>query len=271
MKEIKKYFQVPITITKIDAGLTNQNFKIIANQNQKYMAKIYSKIVQNNEFAVSDLVQDFDAKVFYIDKNIKITNWINFEEINAQNLTNTKIEKIAQVIKKLHTQKIKSDVNFNPFSIYKSYLKQIINPFIDYNAFAFVVKKAQNIASTREAILCHNDLVLANFLNAKNRMYLIDWEYAGNNDPIFDVSSFLTENNLYYTFWKDIFLKYYFQKLPIPIKDIEIWHQYQSLMFLAWSNLFYEKTKKQVYIDIALMFIKNINRQFKQNLVIKNI
>ena len=270
MKEIKKYFQEPITIIKTDAGLTNQNFKITTDKNQKYMAKVYSKIVQNNEVAVNNLIRDFDAKVFYIDKNIKITNWINFEAIKADNLTSGVIKKMAQVIKKLHAKKITSDVSFNPFTIYKSYLKKIINPFIDYNAFAFVVKKAQNIASKRKAILCHNDLVLANFLDANDRMYLIDWEYAGNNDPLFDVSSFLTENNLYHTSWKDIFLKHYFQESPILLKDIEIWHQYQSLMFLAWSNLFYEKTKKQVYIDIALMFIKNINRQFQQNLEIKN-
>lgn len=43
-------------------------------------------------------------------------------------------------------------------------------------------------ASTREeTTCCHNDIICANII-AGNRLRLIDWEYAGANDPYFDLA-----------------------------------------------------------------------------------
>ena len=39
----------------------------------------------------------------------------------------------------------------------------------------------------------HNDPVPENFLNTKERMYLLDWEFAGNNDPMWDLGDLSVE------------------------------------------------------------------------------
>jgi thiamine kinase-like enzyme len=36
---------------------------------------------------------------------------------------------------------------------------------------------------------CHNDLIAANFLQGKDRLYLLDWEYAGMGDPFVDLGN----------------------------------------------------------------------------------
>jgi len=44
--------------------------------------------------------------------------------------------------------------------------------------------------------LCHNDLHHLNLLDDGTRLWLVDWEYGGRGNPLFDVASFLTLHDL---------------------------------------------------------------------------
>jgi thiamine kinase-like enzyme len=43
---------------------------------------------------------------------------------------------------------------------------------------------------------CHNDLLNANFLRDGDRLWLLDWEYAGMNDRYFDLANLTVNNGL---------------------------------------------------------------------------
>ncbi|MFN2627875.1 MAG: phosphotransferase [Gaiellaceae bacterium] len=43
---------------------------------------------------------------------------------------------------------------------------------------------------------CHNDLLAANFVHDGERLWLVDWEYAGMGDPYFDLANFAVNNGL---------------------------------------------------------------------------
>ncbi len=47
-----------------------------------------------------------------------------------------------------------------------------------------------------ELVFGHNDLLPANFLLDSNRMWLIDWDYAGFNSPLFDLGGLAANNGL---------------------------------------------------------------------------
>ncbi|MDG1860759.1 MAG: phosphotransferase, partial [SAR324 cluster bacterium] len=40
---------------------------------------------------------------------------------------------------------------------------------------------------------CHCDPLAENFLDTGERMYIIDWEYSGNNDPMWDLGDLVIE------------------------------------------------------------------------------
>jgi aminoglycoside phosphotransferase (APT) family kinase protein len=44
--------------------------------------------------------------------------------------------------------------------------------------------------------LCHNDLHHLNVLDDGDQLWLVDWEYGGRGNPLFDVASFLTLHDL---------------------------------------------------------------------------
>ena len=43
---------------------------------------------------------------------------------------------------------------------------------------------------------CHNDLLAANFIDDGDRIWLIDYELSGNNDPCFELGNIAAESNL---------------------------------------------------------------------------
>jgi len=47
-----------------------------------------------------------------------------------------------------------------------------------------------------EPRLCHNDLLAANFIHDGERLWIVDWEYAGMGDPGFDLANFAVNNAL---------------------------------------------------------------------------
>ena len=43
---------------------------------------------------------------------------------------------------------------------------------------------------------CHNDLLTANFIDDGERLWLVDWEYAGMGDRLFDLANFAVNHEL---------------------------------------------------------------------------
>ena len=67
------------------------------------------------------------------------------------------------------------------------------------DAFAGAHETARAIAARRAdqpPRPCHNDLLNANFIDAGDRLVIVDWEYAGMGDPFFDLANFSINHEL---------------------------------------------------------------------------
>jgi thiamine kinase-like enzyme len=69
--------------------------------------------------------------------------------------------------------------------------------------------------SSEGAVLCHNDLLAANFIAAEGDVRLVDWEYAGTGDRYFDLANFAVNNGLDGAAEED-FLAAYLERDPRP-------------------------------------------------------
>ena len=47
-----------------------------------------------------------------------------------------------------------------------------------------------------QSVLCHNDLLAANFIDSPDGLRIVDWEYAGMGDRYFDLGNFAVNNEL---------------------------------------------------------------------------
>lgn len=67
-----------------------------------------------------------------------------------------------------------------------------------YDAFAPQWERVRRALAVRPAptVPCNNDLLAGNFIDDGERVWLIDYEYSGNNDPAFELGNTATECDL---------------------------------------------------------------------------
>ena len=66
-----------------------------------------------------------------------------------------------------------------------------------YDEFAPLVTRIRAILGPRTGTVpCHNDLLAENLLDDGERVRIIDYEYAGNNDPCFELGNIWSESEL---------------------------------------------------------------------------
>jgi thiamine kinase-like enzyme len=79
-----------------------------------------------------------------------------------------------------------------------------------------------------EMVFGHNDLLPGNFLHDGQRMWLIDWDYAGWGSPLFDLGGLAANNGLDQA-QETWLLETYFAKGP----DADLWRRYLAMKAAA--------------------------------------
>jgi thiamine kinase-like enzyme len=105
------------------------------------------------------------------------------------------------VFRKLHTSGGVFPFRFELFAMIDDYLKILSGKDVELPAgYHDVVKEAQDIRKViakNPAPLapCHCDPLCENFLDDGTRMWIVDWEYSGMNDPMWDLGDLSVEGN----------------------------------------------------------------------------
>lgn len=79
-----------------------------------------------------------------------------------------------------------------------------------------------------DLVFGHNDLLPANFLHDGQRMWLVDWDYAGFNTPLFDLGG-LAANNALTAAQEERMLASYYHRSP----DAALWRKYKAMKAAA--------------------------------------
>ncbi len=138
-----------------------------------------------------------DTFVFMSPKGWKISRFIE----NARTLDYHNPKEVSQalsMIRKLHEANIKSDYDFHVWERSKEFVDKIRDKGrADFQDFQSLYDKMENLFyHTKEdnvpERLTHCDCYDPNFLiGEEGKMYLIDWEYSGNDDPASDLGTFI--------------------------------------------------------------------------------
>ncbi|MBT8081019.1 MAG: phosphotransferase family protein [Gammaproteobacteria bacterium] len=105
---------------------------------------------------------------------------------------NENIERLAEALRRLHSLP-QTGRTFDALSAARDYASCIVNP-----DEARVTACLQTIAAEApgpSVCFCHNDLVVDNIVSVPETRFL-DWEYACDNDPFFDLATITTHHGL---------------------------------------------------------------------------
>ena len=237
-------------ITVLKKGMTNRSF-LFSCKDKKYIMRIPGEgtdqlINRRQEAAVYQTIagRKICDEIAYInpENGYKITEYLE----GARVCDAEKEEDLQKCMKKLrefHGQKLKVDHSFDLFGqmeYYESLWEGTPSAYKDYEKTkAHVLQLKDYIeANAGEWVLTHIDAVSDNFLfveeNGKEEIRLIDWEYAGMQDPHVDIAMFCIYS-LYKKEQVDHLIDLYFEGNCDDRTRIKI-YCYIAVCGLLWSN-----------------------------------
>jgi thiamine kinase-like enzyme len=257
---IRQLFNNEVTsITLTYKGLTNQNW-LVESKGEFFMVRIPYQdsehiVSRQHEKAAIDLVyrQSLDVETVYFNEQsgIKITRYVDdlltFDEYTGKD----KYYRVGRLMRKFHELNVKSGFLFDPIQRLNQYKSQIKNKI-------FILEDEERyqrfIENQKEGFtLCHNDWVAGNIGFSSMRDYLIDYEYAGDNHPYFDVTSFLSENQIFDDTARKEFYIAYFSKLPDEntLQALHAFEMFHHILWCHWAMMMFEFRNEDIYRKIA--------------------
>jgi thiamine kinase-like enzyme len=193
-----------VTAERIPAGLTNSNWRVV---------------VDGTPFFVR--VPGVDTELLAVDRGNEIHNtvaaaaagvtprvvqtvpeWDVFvlEWLDARTMSNEALRgegmpaRIAATLRELHAGPRFRD-DFDMFRVAERYLALVDERSIPipagYREHLGVLPRIEAVlaANPLPSVPCNNDLLAENYLDDGARLWLVDWEYSGNNDPAFELGN----------------------------------------------------------------------------------
>ncbi len=188
-------------------GLTNRTYKASFKDQEPYVVRIpgegTEELIKRSDEKVSTELAcslEIDAKLLYFGTDgEKVTEFIlDAVTMSAETMRQEEhIEKAAAIFRRLHDSGVNTGVPFEVFDMAKGYEKIIrdnqVAMFEDYEEVKSTVMKIKAEVDSIchiQKVPCHNDPLCENWvMSGKERMYLIDWEYAGMNDGFWDLAA----------------------------------------------------------------------------------
>lgn len=105
----------------------------------------------------------------------------------------------GEAFRKLHDSGAVFPFRFELFAMIDDYLKVLSTKEVALPAgYHDVVRDAESVRSALAAhplpiVACHCDPLCENFLDTGERMWIVDWEYSGMNDPLWDLGDLSVE------------------------------------------------------------------------------
>lgn len=211
LDQIQVFVGKPRRVEELSGGLTNRNVKVTL-ADATYVVRCsdtranFLGIDRDREFhnSVAAAQAGVGAPVidYRPDLGVLVIGYLNGSTLtNADFGRQGVIAKVAAGCRALHSGP-RFQGRFNMFELQANYLKTVQNNgfrippgYLSYaEAFARIEKV---LAMTdRGTVPCNNDLLAGNFVEDGEKIWLIDYEYAGNNDPCFELGNIWSECSL---------------------------------------------------------------------------
>ena len=204
VKKIEDWKNKEVNIQPLSGGLTNTNFKVTVN-GTPYFVRVPGEstellaVDRNNEYHNSKAASQAGVgpKVLYHlpEYNVMVLEFLDGKTMSKESLNAAGMPtRMAQAIKRLHAgPRFFSD--FNMFRLTEYYLSlcrdraiKIPDGYSERLAAIAQIEKAMS-AKPLPTVPCNNDLLAENYIDDGKNLWLIDYEYSGNNDPTFELGN----------------------------------------------------------------------------------
>ena len=199
-----------IKVLPLEGGITNRNYRVdvgdesfhlrLAGENTGMLG-----IDREHEYGAAQVAGELgiapEAVYFIRPEGYLVTRFIPGRPILPEELRQPEnVRQVVEALRKLHATQSIPGV-FNSFQVVRDYTKIARRYNVEFpENFDWLIKQmndAEAALNTQSLSPhpCHNDLLNANFL-LSDKLYILDWEYAGIGDIFFDLANFSNNHEL---------------------------------------------------------------------------
>lgn len=263
-----------ISAVPLDGGITNVNY-LVTDATAKYVVRLGEDIVEHHVMRFNELAASRAAHAAGLSPAVvhAETGLTVIEYIESTTLTEADVrapgmlQRIVPLIRQCHQEVPKHlrgpALIFWVFHVIRDYAATLKATNSPHNArladLLDINETLETAAGPFDMVFGHNDLLAANFLDDGNRLWLIDWDYAGFNTPLFDLGGLASNNGLDAAQETQLLELYY----DAPVTD-DLLHRYTAMKCASllretmWSMVSEQTSKLDV--DFAAYTTENLGR-----------
>ncbi len=257
-------WQGRVTAQPLDDGLTNVNFRV-EDAHRRAVVRIGSdipvhQVMRFNELAASRAAHaaGISPAVIHAEPGILVLDWIDgpmltAADVRAPGMCARVLHLLARAHRDMPRHLRGPVLAFWVFHVIRDYAATLADgrhapDLAGYLATAELLEAA---VGPVDLVFGHNDLLPANLIDDGKRLWLIDWDYAGFNSPLFDLGG-LAANNSLSPEQESEMLCLYFGSPP----DAALWRRYRAMKAAAalreamWSMV--SETHSDLAVDFAV-------------------
>lgn len=192
-----------IEVEPLEGGITNRNY-VIRDGERIYVTRICEElqhlgIDRRNEAAAQKAAHACGVApaVVHQEQGILVSDFLSGKTCTNDDLKDPgRLARFAAVLRTLHQSwdRLSGEMlYFSPFQTVRTYTTTARSLGArlpdDIDRYLEDSRELAHHMSPFLPVLCHNDILAANVLDDGEEMQLVDWEYAGMGNPLFDLAS----------------------------------------------------------------------------------
>jgi thiamine kinase-like enzyme len=191
-----------IELEALPGGLTNRNYRVVAGDRVFAVRTGCDDpvlgICRRNELLCIRVAVAIGLAPAVVQSapGVLVTEFIAGTPLSPE-LVATRLDRIAAALRAIHGAGAAVTGHllwFSPFQVARTYVRTAVERGLLLPAAVAPAALLAEVAELESQLrpftptFCHNDLMPANILDAGDRLWVIDWEYAGVGHPLFDVA-----------------------------------------------------------------------------------
>lgn len=257
------YWQRPVNPKPLSGGLSNHNY-VVKDADKKYVVRIGGDVLTHNVMRFNEQNCGRAAQAIgiapaqvYTEVDVLVMDFIDGITFDAD-MVQANIVRILDLLKRLHqagTRAVRGPIlGFSVFHVARHYKKLLdeteCRRASELPRLMKISEELENAVGPIQPSLCHNDLLAANFIDDGSNIWIIDWEHAGFNTPLFDLAN-MASNNAFPEQLERKALEIYYGQPP----DEQTWRRFKAFRVASHQRETMWSMIAEIYSEIDEDFV----------------
>src|SRR5882672_7897452 len=200
-----------VEIVALSGGITNRNYRVSDHSGQQFVVRMGRDIPEHGVMRFNELAAARAAcaagltpEVVYAAEGFLVSRFVKGRTLTPADVRAAgQLERIVELLQRCHHEIPRQlqgpALIFWVFQVIRQYLRLLESRREYPNAVALdtladMALRLELAVGPVTIVFGHNDLLAANLIDDGQRLWLIDWDYAGFNSPLFDLANLASNN-----------------------------------------------------------------------------